>query len=502
MTTMLNSKAFAVGFERGLQKAASVAAWSKVADIVTKMQPHQEEARLRAHQVPGGQILNWGLGSGKSLGALAVAEDRGGNTLIVAPAALRENYLKEIKKHVSKDRHSSYKVISYDEFRNDPFKWISKVQPNTVIADEFHRVRNDGANRRAFEETRKYMPYLVANTGSLINNHPTELVPLVNLVAGGPVLGSEADFKRKFLQEKKVPPNLLGRITGHKPGIVEEIKNPKELKKVLSPYVHRFTGNDEYKKELPDVKQEDIKVPMTAHQERIYKAILKTNPGLAYKIKANLPPAKKDLKNLNAFSTALRQISNDPSSFDVSIHDRIKESPKFKRMIEEQRRRANKDPNFRAIVYSGFLGAGVDPVIEGARNRGIKAQVFSGQLSDGERKRVVEDFNKGHTKVLGVSPAGGEGLDLKGVRLVQLAEGHWNPERGAQAIGRAVRFRSHAHLPQEARNVLVQRYLATRPKHWYHKLPGIKPQMSVDEWIEKRREEKKHLNDQFLHALG
>src|SRR5207249_883118 len=100
-----------------------------------------------------------------------------------------------IKKHVTRDRYNNYTVISYDEFRRDPYKWINKVKPNTVVADEFHRVRNEGANRAAFEATRSQMPYLVANTGSLINNHPSELVPLVNLAAGGPLLGSEADFR-------------------------------------------------------------------------------------------------------------------------------------------------------------------------------------------------------------------------------------------------------------------------------------------------------------------
>ncbi len=500
---MMTSDVFSDGFRRGLNRAAEDLAWAKLADIAptSKLQEHQSEAVARSRMISGGQILRWGTGSGKSLGSLAISEDRGGPVLAVVPAALRANYAKEIKKHVTPDRHGAYTVISYDEFRQDPHKWIDKVKPNTVVADEYHRVRNAGANRAAFEATRPKIPYLVANTGSLINNHPNELVPLVNLTAGAPVLGTEADFRRRYIQEKKIPPGLLGRVVGHKPGVVEEIKNPGELKKLVGPYVHSFTGSSEYQKELPHVSEQDVKVPMTAHQERIYKAILKSNPGLAYKIKANLPPSKKDLKNLNAFSTALRQVSNDPAGFDVSITDRIKASPKFQKMVDEQRRRAAKDPNFRALVYSGFLGSGVDPVVEAARNRGLKAQVFSGALTDRERGRVVDDFNKGHTQVLGVSPAGGEGLDLKGVRLVQLAEGHWNPERGRQAIGRAVRFRSHAHLPQEAREVLVQRYLATRPRHWYHKIPGVKPQMSIDEWIEKRREEKQRLNDQFLNAL-
>ena len=50
------------------------------------------------------------------------------------------------------------------------------------------------------------------------------------------------------------------------------------------------------------------------------------------------------------------------------------------------------------------------------------------------------------------SGAGSEGLDLKGTRLMQLLEPHWNESRLDQVIGRGIRYRSHEGLPPEDRN--------------------------------------------------
>jgi len=468
-----------------------------------QLQPHQLAAVQRAQSMPtGGQILNWRVGGGKTPGTIAIAESRGGNVLAVVPASLRENYRGGVKQFATADRHNNYTVISYEQFAKDPHGWIDKVKPSTVVADEFHRLRNHGKARQSFESVREKIPYMVGATGSLINNRPEELVPLVNLAAGKSVYKSQADFSRRHLKTRKVrKPGLMGFFSKER-GTIEEAHRTKELGKRMGPYVHRFSGTTEFMKNFPSVKEQEVRVNMTPHQEKLYNSILNRNPGLASKIKNNMPPNKRELQNLNAFSVALRQISNDPSSFDTSVTDKIKASPKFQRMISEQQKRMKKDPHFRGVVYSGFLGAGVDPVINAARERGIKATTFTGGLNDKQRKQTVDDFNSGKLQVLGLSPAGSEGLDLKGVRLIQLAEGHWNPERSSQAIGRGVRFKSHLHLHPQHRDVMVQRYLAVKKPSLLQKMHIKRKETSIDEWIENRRQEKDRLNQEFLGALG
>ena len=68
----------------------------KIAEIITPLQPHQQRLveKMRDPNTPG-QIAAWGLGSGKSLGAIAVADDLGKPADLVAPAALGGNFRKE-----------------------------------------------------------------------------------------------------------------------------------------------------------------------------------------------------------------------------------------------------------------------------------------------------------------------------------------------------------------------------------------------------------------------
>ena len=108
-----------------------------------------------------------------------------------------------------------------------------------------------------------------------------------------------------------------------------------------------------------------------------------------------------------------------------------------------------------AIVYSEFLSAGqhmAKAVLEG---EGITTSLFNGTLSEEERLRAKEEFDSGNSQVLLISKAGNLGLDFKGVQTVICMEPGWNRAVMRQAIGRAVRYRSHTHLPVDKRNVKV-----------------------------------------------
>jgi len=478
--------------------ARARAALSKTADLKPglTLQRHQADAVARAEAGAPGLVLNWGLGSGKTIGALALAEAKGGNVLVVTPAALRENFRQALNDAVSPLRHGAYTVISYDEFRRDPDGWVDRVRPTTLVADEFHRLRNPKP-REPFEKVRPKVKFMVGLTGSLVNNQPEEIVPLVNLVAGSKVFGSEEKFKAQFIDQQKIKPGLIGRVLGVKPGVVEKPKNLRGLAKATSPYVHRFSGDEEYARHLPKVRESVIEVPMEPRQEQMMKALSSANPILAFKLRHNLPPSKKELKNMNAFLSAARQISNQPTTFSKSPIP----SPKFQAMLNDIVSGARRDKNFKVVIYSNFIDSGVAPLVDELNKKGISAAAFTGALNDRQRKQLVSDFNAGRIRVLGLTPAGGEGLDLKGVKLVQLTEEHWNPERGRQAIGRSARFKSHAHLPESERLVDVRRYQAVHNPRIWNKLFKTKPPTSADQWIDARRSEKLDLNSRFVSAI-
>jgi uncharacterized protein (UPF0305 family) len=89
------------------------------------------------------------------------------------------------------------------------------------------------------------------------------------------------------------------------------------------------------------------------------------------------------------------------------------------------------------------------------------------------------------------SSAAAEGLDLKGTKLVQILDPHFNNSRIEQAIARGIRYKSHDHLPPEERKVQVQRYVSTLPKGFLDMLR--KRRHAVDETIVSRAQTKDEL---------
>ena len=130
----------------------------------------------------------------------------------------------------------------------------------------------------------------------------------------------------------------------------------------------------------------------------------------------------------------------------------------------------------------------------------IPHALFTGAVNPKVRKQAVTDYNQGKLKALLLSSAGGEGLDLKGTRQIQVLEPHWNEEKLKQVIGRAIRHGSHSHLKKEERNVKVQRYLAQpRPTTW-QRITGQTPQ-GIDDYLYNMSRDKEKLNDQLTGLL-
>lgn len=94
-------------------------------------------------------------------------------------------------------------------------------------------------------------------------------------------------------------------------------------------------------------------------------------------------------------------------------------------------------------------------------------------------------------KIMLISPAGAEGLNLKNVRQVHIMEPYWNEVRITQIIGRGIRQCSHKDLPMDQRHVDVYRYKMVRKA-------GDK--LTTDQYIEDVARGKEGLIQSFLDA--
>ena len=470
----------------------------KAADILPGVTPlpHQERVRQRMKADIPGLLCYHGLGAGKTLTSHLVGEDTPGPKEVIVPASLRPNYQQSLEQYVSRPR--DYNVKSYNAAS------ATKGQPKTglTIFDEAQRMGRPEAEASNLPDRVHGKQLLLS--GGPIRNEPSELVPILKAIAGDRDIPRSADaFDKRFVEREKTKPGLLSRIfLGRKPEVHERLKNQDQLRALLQGRVDYQASVGDF----PSTSEEHISVDMTPHQTALYRGLVDAYPGLSYKIRRNLPPLKREMANLNSFLSATRQVSNFPRAYDTSMpllpgDDDVTSSPKLSRMVSEIKKKHAEDPDFRGLVYSNYLDAGIVPMARRLTTMGISNALFTGELNDAERQRVVNNYNHGKTKVLLVSSSGAEGLDLKGTRLIQLMDPHWNNSRLDQVIGRGVRMGSHAHLPKEKQHVLVQRFFAVPQKSLLEKLNLGSPDPGTDKYLYSMSTQKQKLVDQLLSVL-
>jgi SNF2 family DNA or RNA helicase len=466
----------------------------KLADLKTELLPHQARAveRLKQEDQPG-LIAYHGLGSGKTLTSIAAQDALKMPATVVAPAALQANYEKERARHLSGRKQP----IELETLQAVARHGAPASNP-LLILDEGHRIRDPhSASYQAMSHNDAEKRLLL--TGSPFYNHPADVAPLINFVAGAPVLPHDrAKFEQAYIAEKIVTPGLWDRLVNKAtPGAVQVLRpdKAKELEGVFSKWIDRYPGSTE---NFPTIERRDVEVPMTPEQMEHYEAQLgRAPPWVAAKVRRGLPPTKQESKDLNAFLGAIRQISNTTAPFvtDGQAHD-----PKIESAFQALKKELESNPRAKGVVYSNFLTAGIDPYKKRLQGAGIPYGEFTGEMKQHERDALVQQYNEGKLRALLLSSAGGEGLDLKGTRLLQILDPHWNAEKIKQVEGRGARYKSHEGLPEEERKIRIERYLATRPQSIVDRIKSVagrKPDQSVDQYLQMLSQQKEDLLDQF-----
>jgi len=466
----------------------------KIAELKTTLQPHQQRVVDRM-KLQSGLVVAHGLGSGKTLTSIAVQDALNTPATVVVPASLIGNYEKERDKHLQDPKQPASIESLQNITRNKKI-----VKAPLLIIDEAHRLREPTTQSyKMMKLTRDKSDKALLLTGSPFYNHPADIASLVNLVADTkPFPDKRTDFEYEYINEKTIPAGIIGKIKGIADGVKPEIKKWKkeQLRGILNRWVDYHPGSTE---EFPDVIKEEHIVPMTSKQLEVYDTVIAKAPAwVAHKIKEKLPPNKQEVKQLNAYLTGARQVSNTTAPY---ISEGEPEMPKVQKAFEELKRHFDSNPKAKAVVYSNFLDAGIKPYKELLERENIPHGQFTGEMKKREKDQLVKDYNSGKIKTLLISSAGGEGLDLKGTRLIQMLEPHWNDEKLKQVEGRGIRYKSHENLPPEERKVVLQRYYAVRPPTALQKLLKIAPDGSVDEYLSQLSKDKEELINQFKDLL-
>lgn len=497
------------------------------------LKPHQENFVEKLLQNNGSLLAAHATGTGKTLTGIAGFErmkEKGmaKKSLVVVPAALRENFVENLKnftdstysvygpvgekqtKGVTDKSNADYNIVSYELFREHGEKLLENTGADTLILDEIHRVRGtEGTTYNKIKELRSKFKNAITLTGSVVNNEPNEVVPLLDITytPSGHKMVSKGFFDRLFVRKDATTQGIIN------PKVVVEknIKNKAQLGEYLKGKVH-YIPHDALEKFMPRREVETVKVQMSPEQTKLYNfSMSAVDPITRWKISNNLPVSQKEAKDAFSKLTQARQVSTDPAILDKNLlgKDPYEYSSKVKRVVDDLTKHLSDDPTHKSVIYGNLIHGQIGTVEEALKRKNIPYAKFLGMGQEGmtakSRPKEIEDFKAGKKRVLLISGAGAEGLDLKNTSMIQMLEGHYNPERIQQAEARVRRMGSFDYLPEKDRKILVKRYVSkpvitTANKLWSQL--GMKGTSSgVDEWIYSIAERKDRLNRDFRESF-
>lgn len=450
--------------------------------------PHQLDAAQFAMDRGGNAIFAHDTGTGKTRTATMVAQmlrkAHGAKSFAVVPAAVRKQFAESIGKWTDEKPYivdsgddpvpaNGLPVISYELFKKKAPEFAAKGYQH-VIFDEAHKAKDPQAGfYQSMKEHRPLFKSYNLMTASLTSTSPEDVVQLVDVMTGGDhELGSPGDFRRKYVVTRGDRAGVFGRRRMQRKASEEAVgfRNEKELGKILRKYVHHVgeediagTGVDKPKKIT-----QTVEVPMSEDQTKLYLYAMRRLP----------PEVRNRLKSDELSNTEISSLYNKliqtrglsgglhTVAKGLPIEESARLTPKTQRVLSDLKQHLYETPDGRSIIISNLVHGGVDVLSAALKQNKIPFGVFmgKGEMSETERQAALAAHRAGKIKALVVSPAGFEGLDSPDTTMVQVYDGHFNPERILQGEARGIRAGGQKMRTPQDRRVMVRRYVSTFPQ--------------------------------------
>ncbi|MDD3906568.1 MAG: DEAD/DEAH box helicase, partial [Candidatus Omnitrophica bacterium] len=453
------------------------------------LEPHQRSA-VEAISRTGSHVLGHGMGTGKTLSGIAGALNlhKQGNakkTLILCSSGNRDNWHEQLSNFTTeeptiygnsgetkrkngkysaggKESNSFFNVVGYEMFRNNPEKYLDGV--DTVIVDEAHHVKNTGAElRKSLDRAGGQLKNRIMLSGTPMENSPDELYSLINYsTAGRHNLGTKKEFMESYTVKAKSEKGR-GQVT---------LMNPEKLKDLgekLAPHMQYKSTSELEGRKTPNKEEKTHYLDMTDMQKKMYKGLkgLKPEEQRALKNDRDAIRAGKNVQSSQLSEVAMRklwtqrQTANTAYATDnsKSIEEKYAESPKAQKAYELMLEHFKQVPDGKIVLFSGQTGeetqSGAHLLEHVAKkvqaNLGYDYGKYLGKSSKGrsgtsevERQRAAKEFKDpaGNNRIIIVSDAGSEGINLRTASMLINFDAEWNPMKMEQRKARALRLDS------------------------------------------------------------
>ncbi len=402
--------------------------------------PSGLNAQLRPYQSDGYQWLsrlyNWNAGAcladdmglGKTVQAIALmaANMCNGPSLVVAPASVASNWIKEMNRFspslrpllmnsaadrtaiVEEAAEGDVVVTTYGLLATEA---LSEKKWNIIVLDEAHNIKNKETkmSKSAMTLDGKFRLLL---TGTPVQNHLSEIWNLFQFATPG-LLGSYTSFAEKFINP--IEKNHDSRRQNH-------------LNRLMKPFILRRTKN-EVLDELPQKTEITLNIELSPEETAFYErlrqeAVMRLEEGGA-------GSAIQALAEI----TRLRQAACNPKLVYPDIAIESSKTASFLKLAGELIKSKHK-----ALVFSQFTSH-LALIRESLEKAGIEYEYLDGTMTIPEREKVVKSFQKGSRPLFLISlKAGGTGLNLTSADYVIHLDPWWNPAIEDQASDRAHRI--------------------------------------------------------------
>jgi SNF2 family DNA or RNA helicase len=446
-----------------------------------------------------GLLLYYKVGSGKTLAAIACAENlarRDGvanrRVAVVVPASLRENFKKELR--ATGVATKRYFIKSFDAIHNMTLEQRRAFGRDAVLvvdeAQNFRNPRNKGGRKTRLDslmDVARASHKRLLLSGTPIMNYPFEIGPLLALI--DPAI--EHRVSKKWAANGSVTATFgkaFGRVGDTNHALLLSFMKCVTLFYEPPPEVVR----DHY----PVKREFWVRVPMTEQQTRAQFRMAEADPG--FETIEEMLRAMLDDDDYDYVAPRSLKFLMGPRRVNLRYYAH---SPKVEAVVNAVA--ANARGGGKSLVFSFYLQDGLDMISRELTGRGVSHAMYTGRENDASKASIIKRYNTGAIKALLISDAGKEGLDLKNTAQVHIVEPAWNEDKIQQVIGRAVRYKSHTPGPG---SVDVFRYLSVIPPDASKLIdPGVKSvliDMSADEIMQEVYTSRKEaVNKAFLEKM-
>ena len=411
--------------------------------------PSDLNANLRHYQTRGynwicslllsgfGCILADDMGLGKTIQSIAVLlrlKEEGllkKECLIVAPAALLNNWEKELNKfapsfkvsryHGSRrkfDRKYEIFLTTYQTAVRDEKK-LKKKTFSFLLVDEAHLMKNSGTRVSKAVKTIK-SKYKLALSGTPVENRLEDLRSLFDFILPG-YLGNAKNFKEQY----RIPIEVM-----------RNKETAESLTKITSPFLLRRLKTDKkIIKDLPDKIVTNEYAVLEKEQAVLYETVV------AESMKKSKEADPKERPSLIFYLlTSLKQICNHPRVYGKESPAIMELSGKAQLLVTLlEKILANRE---KTLVFSQYVETldCLQRIIK--KELGEAPLIYHGSMSQNMRTETIEKFQTDPcAKIMLTSlKAGGLGLNLTAASRVIHYDLWYNPSVENQATDRAFRI--------------------------------------------------------------